>query len=91
MYNMRLWNDLYATFSTEKSYLSSKKIERFVSFTSATLIIVIYATLRLSCVACVNGFDTGSVVLLSSTLYGYGAYNSFLLRKEKNDTNENQS
>ena len=84
---MRLWSDLYATFSAQKSYLSSKKIERFVSFTSATLIIVAYATLRLCCVTCVNALDTGSIVLLSSTLYGYGAYNSFLLRKEKNDEN----
>jgi hypothetical protein len=85
---MRLWSDLYATFSSQKSYLSSKKIERFVSFTSATLIIVAYATLRLCCVACVDGFDTGSIVLLSSTLYGYGAYNSFLLRKEKNESKD---
>jgi hypothetical protein len=84
---MRLLSDLYATFSSQKSFLSSKKIERFVSFTSATLIIVAYATLRLCCIACVDGFDSGSVVLLSSTLYGYGAYNSFLLRKEKNDEN----
>jgi hypothetical protein len=83
---MRFWSDLYATFSAEKSFLSSKKIERFVSFTTATLIIVAYATLRLCCVACVDGFDSGSVVLLSSTLYGYGAYNSFLLRKEKKDS-----
>ena len=82
---MKLWSDLYATFSAEKSFLSSKKIERCVSFSSATLIIVAYATLRLCCVACVDGFDSGSVVLLSSTLYGYGAYNSYLLRKEKND------
>jgi hypothetical protein len=84
---MRLLSDIYATFSSQKSFLSSKKIERFVSFTSATLIIVIYATLRLCCVACVDGFDTGSIVLLSSTLDGYGAYNSFLLRKEKNYEN----
>jgi hypothetical protein len=85
---MRLWSDIYATFSSQKSFLSSKKIERFVSFFSATLIIVVYATLRLCCVACVNALDTGSIVLLSSTLYGYGAYNSFLLRKEKNESKD---
>jgi hypothetical protein len=77
------------TFSQKKSLFSSKKMERFVAFKSAILIIWIYFVVKVFCLFECD-FTSTDAVLLSGTLFGYGGYN--LWQTEKSKRNEpNQS
>jgi hypothetical protein len=88
LFTSKIWkedilHELYLTFSAKKSLLSSKKIERFCTFFPATAMIVIYFTCHVLCFKCANLINVGEVVLLSTTLYGYGAYNTWRIEKDK--------
>jgi len=81
-------NELLMTFSSKKSLFSSKKIERFISYTLATSILACFACLKLACVECVASLDATSIILISGTLYGYGAFNTVAGMKENQDKPE---
>jgi len=70
------------TFSNKESLISAKRIERFISYTIATAILTCFACLKLACVACVSSLDSTSIILISGTLYGYGAFNTVAGMKE---------
>jgi len=72
----RLCYELAMTFSNKDSLISAKRIERFISYTLATSILACFACLKLACVQCVAGLDSSSIILISGTLYGYGAFNT---------------
>lgn len=85
------WNEVLATFSRDKSYFCSKKIERFISFSLATMIIVVYFILRMCCVQCVESIDATSIVWLSGSIYAYGGYNTFMIQKDKKLDNDSSN
>lgn len=77
--------ELLMTFSTKKSLFSSKKIERFFSFSIAMAMIVVYYALRVSCFECVERFTTTDVILLSGVVFGYAGYTMAKTEKAKID------
>lgn len=77
--------EIYLTFSKKQSDLSSKKIERFISFMSATLMIVLYYLGRQMCWKCTDAINVNDVLLLSGALFMYGGYNTMQIRKDQND------
>jgi hypothetical protein len=86
----RICYELAMTFSNKESLISAKRIERFISYTIATSILACFACLKLACVECVSSLDATSIILISGTLYGYGAFNTVAGMKEsaKQEPNE---
>jgi len=84
----KLCYELAMTFSNKESLLSAKRIERFISYTLATSILACFACLKLACVACVSSLDSSSIILISGTLYGYGAFNTIAGLKENKPNGE---
>ena len=78
-------NEIYLTFSTKHSDLSSKKIERFVSFMLGTGMIMLYYIGRQMCWKCSDSINVNDVLLLSGLLFAYGGFNTTQIRKDKND------
>lgn len=76
---------LYLTFSKKPSDLSSKKIERFISFSTATGMIAIYYLGRQLCWKCTDVINVNDVLLLSGALFMYGGYNTMQIRKDQNN------
>lgn len=86
-----LWffSEVNLTFSNQKSFYSSKKIERFFSYTLATTMVGVYFTLKMLCLECVDNITPTDICLLSGTIYAYGAYNTVMIGREKlNHTDE---
>jgi len=85
-------NEIYLTFSTKHSDLSSKKIERFVSFMLGTGMIMLYYIGRQMCWKCSDSINVNDVLLLSGLLFAYGGFNTTQIRKDNNDkAKENES
>ncbi len=78
-------NEIYLTFSTKHSDLSSKKIERFVSFMLGTGMIMLYYIGRQMCWKCSDSINVNDVLLLSGLLFAYGGFNTTQIRKDNND------
>ena len=78
-------NELLMTFSSKKSLFSSKKIERFVAFSLAILMITIYFFLRVTCHECVERFTTTDVIWLTGTVLAYAGYSMAKSIQEKKE------
>ena len=82
------FKELYLTFSKKPSDLSSKKIERFISFMLGTGMIMLYYIGRQMCWKCSDSINVNDVLLLSGLLFAYGGFNTTQIRKDKNDKTE---
>jgi len=83
--------EIYLTFSKKQSDLSSKKIERFISFSSATLMIVLYYLGRQMCWKCTDAINVNDVLLLSGALFMYGGYNTLQIAKDTKQKKEDDT
>jgi hypothetical protein len=81
-------NQSLLTFSTQKSYFSSKKIERFISFTLGVGMVFFYYLGRQFCWKCSSEIDVNDVLILSGLLFTYGGFNTFQIAKDKKTDNE---
>jgi hypothetical protein len=81
-------NQSLLTFSTKKSYFSSKKIERFISFTLGVGMVFFYYIGRQFCWKCSSEIDVNDVLILSGLLFTYGGFNTFQIAKDKKTDNE---
>ncbi len=81
-------NQTLLTFSTQKSYFSSKKIERFISFTLGVGMVLFYYLGRQFCWKCSSEIDVNDVLILSGLLFTYGGFNTFQIAKDKKTDNE---
>ncbi len=81
-------NQSLLTFSTQKSYFSSKKIERFISFTLGVGMVFFYYLGRQFCWKCSAEIDVNDVLILSGLLLTYGGFNTFQIAKDKKTDNE---
>lgn len=85
-----LIDEVLKTYSKKDSFLSSKKIERSISFKMATGILFLWFIVKMFLcrwVSCEIGAT--DVCLVAGTIYGYGAYNSYQIRKDKPSNNDN--
>lgn len=69
--------DLYATLSNDKSFLSSKRIERAILFNAALGMSVAYVWYRRASIT------TTEVVAISTMLFGYAGFNTIMGNKDK--------
>lgn len=76
-----LGSELLNTFSNKKSFLSSKRIERFLIF-MVMLIMTIFFIVK-SIIACTLG-ATDFVIIVASWL-GYAGFNTVQIKKDVND------
>lgn len=70
------------TLSSKKGLLSSKRIERFIAFTLACLIIFIYFIVKVFCLVECNMTAT-DVILLSGALFTYGGFSMVKTEQSK--------
>jgi hypothetical protein len=76
-----LVKELIGTFSLEKSYFSSKKLERFAIFANVLIIVNIWCYYHIKVAAITD------MIMLISTLLAYGGWNTTQIRKDKLDDN----
>lgn len=73
-------SDLYATLSNNKSFLSSKRLERLVLFLAAVSIAVCYVWYTRASIT------TTEIISICTMLLAYGGFNTVMGRKDKNDS-----
>lgn len=78
------------TYSSKKSFFSSKKIERAFSFKSALLIIWIWFIVKLFCLVDCDLTAT-DILLVVTPLLGYGGYAMLRTEKSKLTTPTNEA
>lgn len=71
--------DLYATLSNNKSFLSSKRIERLVLFWAAVGISVCYVYYNRTTIT------TTEIIMICTMLFGYAGFNTVMGNKDKKD------
>jgi len=76
-------NELLLTFSKKASLLSSQKIERFLSFSPAILMVVTYFIARLIKFITKEDLGVDEVAILTSILLGYGGWTSKQIQIDK--------
>lgn len=84
----KIISEIGLTFSVKKSLLSSKKIERFVSFSLGTGMVLFYYLGRQFCWHCTSDIDVNDVLILSGLLFTYGGFNTFQIAKDKKKDDE---
>ena len=78
-----LFKEILNTFSNKKSFLSSKRIERFLIFTIMLVMTIIFITKAI--VACTLG-ATDFMIIIAGWL-GYAGFNTVQIKKDTNDSN----
>lgn len=73
-------SQLYATLSNDKSFLSSKRIERLVLFGVAVGIAICYVWYNRSTIS------TTEIIMICTMLFGYAGFNTVMENKDKKDT-----
>ena len=81
-------NETLLTFSTQKSYFSSKKIERFICFCFGVGMVLFYYLGRQFCWKCTAEIAVNDVLILSGLLFTYGGFNTFQISKDKKKDDE---
>jgi hypothetical protein len=76
-----LLKEFFATFSIEKSFFSSKKVERFAIFANVLIIVNVW------CYYHIKNSNVTDLIMLVSTLLAYGGWNTTQIRKDKLDDN----
>lgn len=84
------FNEWLLTFSAKKSLFSSIKIERFISFKNANIIIMVYFFMRMFGLGYADKVPVEVIGVLVSMLLGYGAWNTVQGRKNKEVDNKEQ-
>jgi ABC-type protease/lipase transport system fused ATPase/permease subunit len=74
-----LFNEILNTFSNKKSFLSSKRIERFLIFTIMLFLTVIF--IIKSIIACTLGAT--DFIIIIGTWLGYGGWSTVQISKDK--------
>lgn len=76
---MNYLQELLKTFSSQKSFFSAKRIERFVLFTLAIIVSLIYI------VYCIKheSLTLADVMAISGTFFVYAGYNTIMTEKAK--------
>ena len=69
--------DLYATLSNNKSFLSSKRVERMLLFSAALGICLCYVWYNRS------DITTAEIVTITTLLFGYAGFNTIMGNKDK--------
>lgn len=69
--------DLYATLSNNKSFLSSKRVERMLLFNAALGIAVSYVWYNRATIT------TTEIIAISTMLFGYAGFNTIMGNKDK--------
>lgn len=69
--------DLYATLSNNKSFLSSKRVERMLLFNAALGIAVCYVWYNRATIT------TAEIIAISTMLFGYAGFNTIMGNKDK--------
>ena|SRR3990167_4518938 len=71
--------DIYATFSNEKSYLSSKRIERAILFNTAMVLICVFVWHKR------NDLSAAEFLMIVSPLFVYAGFNTIVAASAKKD------
>jgi len=79
--NKSLWQEFLLTFSNQKSLLSSKKIERFITFLVFLTLSIIYISFN---IRTMSAFD---FIQILGIWLSYAGFNTFQLRKQQEDQN----
>lgn len=72
--------DLYATLSNNKSFLSSKRIERLILFWAAVGISICYVFYNRA------DISTMEIISICTMLFGYAGFNTVMGNKDKKDS-----
>lgn len=80
---IKLGTELIATFSNSKSFFSSKKIERFITFTTFLTLSIIWIILK------IKELTTTEFIEIVGLWLAYGGYNSFQIHRDKKFDNQN--
>lgn len=73
-------SDLYATLSNDKSFLSSKRLERLILFWAAVSIAVCFVWYNRGTIT------TTEIISICTMLLAYGGFNTVMGRKDKKDS-----
>lgn len=77
------FDEMLLTFSNRKSFLSSKKIERFIVFIVFLVITIVFFAYH------IKTMDAISFIEVVGLWLGYGGINSVLIQKDKKIDKEN--
>ena len=75
----KVFVELYATLSNDKTFLSSKRIERLVLFWAAVLIATCYVFYNRADIATIE------IISICTMLFGYAGFNTVMGNKDKKD------
>ena len=81
-------SELLLTFSAKKSLFSSIKIERFISFKNANIIIMVYFFMYIFDFGYAKNIPIEVIIALVGMLLGYGGWNTVQGRKNKEVDNK---
>lgn len=77
--------DLYSTLSNDKTFLSSKRVERMLLFSAALGIAVCYVWYNRS------DITTTEVIAICTMLFTYAGFNVYMGNKDKKDTKNDKA
>lgn len=83
--NFSIKNEFVATFSNRKSFFSSKKIERFITFITFLTLSIIYISMNIKSLSATEFIEVVGLWL------AYGGYNSFQIHRDKKLETQNES
>ena len=80
------WEELKLTFTTRKSLLSSKKLERFIVFNVFLILTIIFISLNIKTLSALEFVEVTGLWLV------YGGYNTLMNQRDKklNNINNNE-
>jgi len=80
------WEELKLTFTTRKSLLSSKKLERFIVFNVFLILTIIFISLNIKTLSALEFVEVTGLWLI------YGGYNTLMNQRDKklNNINNNE-
>jgi uncharacterized membrane protein len=73
--------ELLKTFSSQKSFFSSKRLERFILFNLAIIICLTYIIYTIKH----KTLSLADILAISGTFFVYAGYNTIMVEKNKND------
>lgn len=74
---INLSKEIILAFSTQKSFISSKKIERFVVFITFIILTVVYISRN------IEDLQASDFIQVIGIWLAYGGYNSFMIYRDK--------
>lgn len=74
---MNFWEEILNTFSNKKSFFSSKRIERCITFLTVLILTIIFIAINIKKLTAVDFTAVIGVLLV------YGGYNTYQISKDK--------